>query len=140
MKDSSASLDQVPVLLDQLELRLKEMKDRCDESVHEELETVASCKRRVDHLMQVTTIMCTPFSIIWKLNLDCSLHLDKMQVTHQISLFLRVSREVNGMVGAWEGAVQSGSGPDSTGCWWSTSSGQDTTTPQSHWHRPLEYR
>ena len=56
VKDSGASLDQVPGLLDQLELRLKEMRDRCDESVQEELETVASCKRRVDHLMQVTTI------------------------------------------------------------------------------------
>jgi len=52
VKDSGASLDQVPGLLDQLELRLKEMRDRCDESVQEELDTVASCKRRVDHLMQ----------------------------------------------------------------------------------------
>ena len=67
VKDSGASLDQVPGLLDQLELRLKEMRDRCDESVQEELDTVASCKRRVDHLMQVTTIL--PFllfrNLIW---------------------------------------------------------------------------
>jgi len=51
VKESGASLDQIPSLLNQLEERLTGMRDKIDESVQEELDTVSSCKARVDHLM-----------------------------------------------------------------------------------------
>ena len=41
----------ITALLDQLEERLLQMQEKCNESVQEELDSVGSCKRRVDHLM-----------------------------------------------------------------------------------------
>jgi len=52
VKESGSSLNQIPGLLDQLEERLKEMQQKIDGSLQEELETVGACKQRVDHLME----------------------------------------------------------------------------------------
>lgn len=45
VKESGSSLNQIPGLLDQLEERLKEMQQKIDGSLQEELETVGACKR-----------------------------------------------------------------------------------------------